>query len=191
LTVGFKADAYEMKDDYPMPDFTAPQKEYNYRKLWGTQYKKGVHSLNWNPSKGWRGLVPGKPTLDDAFAVLGQPDVCYTVNMYQYCFPGVDVWTLRESKIIEYIEVFPTPKYMADFPLTMHDAKIMYGPIERHLKLEGDVTSTNLGRPGLTIEIRPEGENDEQYRSSTFMVHTRAGWLSRIHSRRPGALGFD
>jgi hypothetical protein len=161
LTVGGVADAYEIKDSYPGPDINAVMPDSDYKKLWGDSYVKGLHSLNWNRSKGWKGLVPGRSNLAQAFAVLGQPEVCYRVGWDQYCFAsGISVWTKPLQTTIQSIEVRPSDKYKANFPLTMRDAKLMYGPIERRLKLEGDVTSTYLGRPGLTIEIMPVGEDD-------------------------------
>ena len=42
---------------------------------------------------------------------------------------------------------------MADVPLTEHDAKIMYGPIEKLVERDGCEITTHLKRPGLTIDI--------------------------------------
>jgi hypothetical protein len=127
----------------------------DYRKLWGEHYVQGLHSLNWNQSIGWNGLVPGKSSIGQVIEKLGQPDATErdALGWNHYSFSSCIAVMVYGTDPIASIEVYPSKKYLANFPLTVHDAKLMYGPIERRLKMEGDVTEAYLGRPGLTITI--------------------------------------
>ena len=159
-----EAYAYKIEDTLPTPDFNTVTKEYDYKKLWGSRYRNGLHSLNWNQSKGWKGLLPGKSSLAQAFTTLGEPVSCHRwgTGWRDYGFKsGVCVGTMGNQPTIQSVDIYPCEEYIANFPLTMHDAKLMYGPIEKRMKVEGCVVTTHLKRPGLTIDIFPESGTEE------------------------------
>ncbi|HEY9772815.1 MAG TPA: hypothetical protein V6C81_03290 [Planktothrix sp.] len=134
----------------------------SYKKLWGQSYVKGVHSIKWTPAQGWKGLVPGKTTLSEVFTKLGKPAAVHKEvggwTTYRFV-TGESVSIQKSSPVIGALTVYPTHKYQQYYPLTVHDARMMYRPIRPGFKVEYDVTTHFLSRPGLTIDIESNQDN--------------------------------
>ncbi len=119
----------------------------------GSKYKKQVRHLDWNPKKGWNGLVPGISTLDDATKKFGPMKLSEDrAGESQYTSDApVRLWIDDERKTIKSIEVYVADKFVEGTPATVRDAKIMYGPLVDKKAAPGCTIETTLERPGLRI----------------------------------------
>lgn len=131
----------------------------------GAKYKKQLRNLKWTPAVGWNGLVVGKSTLSDAekkFGAAKKDEEGPGETQYVLKAP-VRLWIADGSHVIEAIEVYVGTEFVEQTPLTVQDARTMYGPLKQVNELQGCTIERWLQRPGLRVNAESMDKNARVY----------------------------
>lgn len=127
----------------------------------GPRYAAEVRNLNWNPSKGWNGLLPDKSRLTNAKLVLGKvtsTEKNTIGTLYRFKIKSAELFVKKDKKTISSITVYPTDRFLRETPFTAKDAKTMYSPLS---EVKGPGGTSCLQRDGLLIETTDNSDTGQ------------------------------